>query len=470
MAAPPDSMVWACPLGLATLRPGPREVPLEIMMPSDPRLADHHRDHLRTVLARYQGALAREGLGGVVIFAGEPQGHFLDDTNASWKPNPHFSLFAPLPDAAGSAVLIPESGAPELLHLQADDFWHAPPRSPEGSWLEVLPATLVTSERERNQHIAAWTARCAGPTVTLGPGHPDPTAFRHRVDFARAEKTPYELACLRAANARAVRGHRAVAEGFRAEDSEFELHLRYLAATGHEDHELPYTNIIGLNERGAILHYHHRTRDRGPSRSLLIDAGANAGGYAADVTRTYAREPGAFQNLIDAMDALQQGIVARLAPGVPWASLQDATMEALAEVLVESGIAQASKDALLENGVPERFMPHGLGHLLGIQVHDAGGQLANAEGALTPPPPKHPALRLTRTLTPEMVVTVEPGLYFIPSFLKTLWEGRERELLNWPLIETLIPFGGIRIEDNVRITPEGQENLTRDAFAGAITL
>ena len=62
MAAPPDSMVWACPLGLATLRPGPREVPLEIMMPSDPRLADHHRDHLRTVLARYQGALARRVL------------------------------------------------------------------------------------------------------------------------------------------------------------------------------------------------------------------------------------------------------------------------------------------------------------------------------------------------------------------------------------------------------------------------
>jgi Xaa-Pro dipeptidase len=144
-------------------------------------------------------------------------------------------------------------------------------------------------------------------------------------------------------------------------------------------------------------------------------------------------------------------------------------MEALAEVLVDSGIACGSKAALLEAGVPERFMPHGLGHLLGIQVHDAGGQLANAEGDLTPPPANHPALRLTRTLTPEMVVTVEPGLYFIPSFLKALREGRTRELLNWPLIETLTPFGGIRIEDNVRITPEGPENLTRDAFAGAAT-
>ena len=151
----------------------------------------------------------------MVIFAGEPQGHFLDDTNASWKPNPPFSLFAPLPDAAGSAVLIPESGAPELLHLQADDFWHAPPDR-RGLLAWVLPATLVTSERERNQH-RRLDRPLRGPTVALGPDHPSPTAFR-RVDLP-GQKTPYELACLRAANARAVRGHRAVAEGFRAEDS-----------------------------------------------------------------------------------------------------------------------------------------------------------------------------------------------------------------------------------------------------------
>ena len=317
------------------------------MMPSDPRLADHHRDHLRTVLTRYQGALEREGLGGVVIYAGEPQGHFLDDTNASWKPNPHFSLFAPLPDAAGSAVLIPESGAPELLHLQADDFWHAHDRR-RAPGLRYFPRPWLRAS------VSATNTSPPGPPAARGRRSPSDRATRPYGPFATAwtlpgRETPYELACLRAANARAVRGHRAVAEGFRAEDSEFELHLRYLAATGHEDHELPYTNIIGLNERGAILHYHHRTRDRGPpSRSLLIDAGANAGGYAADVTRTYAREPGAFQNLIDAMDALQQGIVARLAPaylGKPPGRHHGGPRGG---ALVESGIAQASKDALLE--------------------------------------------------------------------------------------------------------------------------
>ena len=313
-------MARACPLGLATLRSWPREAPLEIMMPSDPRLADHHRDHLRTVLARYQGR-SREGLGGVVIYAGEPQGHFLDDTNASWKPNPHFSSCAP-PGRRRLGSAHPRVRGTGAATSAGGRLLACAPRSPEGSRLEVLPATLVTSERERNQHIAAWTARCAGPTVTLGPGHPDPTAFRHRVDFARAEKTPYELACLRAANARAVRGHRAVAEGFRAEDSEFELHLRYLAATGHEEHELPYTNIIGLNERGAILHYHHRTRDRGPSRSPPHRCRSERWRLRRRRYPNLRARTGAFQNLINAMDALQQAIVARLAPGVPWASLQ----------------------------------------------------------------------------------------------------------------------------------------------------
>ena len=110
-------------------------------------------------------------------------------------------------------------------------------------------------------------------------------------------------------------------------------------------------------------------------------------------------------------------------------------------------------------------MPHGLGHLLGIQVHDAGGQLADASGTLAPPPAQHPTLRLTRTLEENVVVTVEPGLYFIPRFLKALREGPHHALLNWPLVEAMTPYGGIRIEDNVRITADGVENFTRDAFA-----
>lgn len=456
-----DSMAWAF-----LPRPSKLVLPrLENAMPAPAPLAALHRDHLRQLTQRYQAALATEQLGGVVLLAGAPAFHFLDDTTASWKPNPHFSLFAPLPDAAGSAVLVPAEGEAVLLHLQPDDFWHAPPKAPRGAWLDALDFKTITSEAARDQEIAQWAAAQRGAVVTLGPGHRDPAGFRARVDFARAQKTPYELACLRAANRVAVKGHRAVQAGFEAGESEFALHLRYLAATDHEDHELPYTNIIGLDERGAILHYHHRRREAGPGESLLIDAGASYAGYAADITRSYARSPGPFQALIDAMDRLQQGLIAQLRPGIAWPAMQSACMGALAEVLVDSGLAMASKEAVLEAGLPECFMPHGLGHLLGIQVHDAGGQLADASGTLAPPPAQHPALRLTRTLEEDVVVTVEPGLYFIPRFLKALREGPHHALLNWPLVEAMTPYGGIRIEDNVRITADGVENFTRDAFA-----
>jgi hypothetical protein len=123
-----DSMAWACSVSPSKLAQ-PR---LENAMPAPAPLDALHRDHLRQLTQRYQAALATEQLAGVVLLAGEPAFHFLDDTTASWKPNPHFSLFAPLPDAAGSAVLVPAEGEVVLLHLQPEDFWHAPPKPPRG--------------------------------------------------------------------------------------------------------------------------------------------------------------------------------------------------------------------------------------------------------------------------------------------------------------------------------------------------
>jgi Xaa-Pro dipeptidase len=182
------------------------------------------------------------------------------------------------------------------------------------------------------------------------------------------------------------------------------------------------------------------------------------------VTRTHAREPGPFAELIAAMEAAQQDLVARIRPGLPWGDLHHQAHVAVACILAETGIATSDADTLLERGITRSFLPHGLGHLIGTQTHDAGGQLAGPDGTLAPPPEEYPTLRLTRTIEPDWVVTVEPGLYFIPMLLGRLRDGPDAGLLDWKRIEELAPFGGIRIEDDVQVTTTGPENLTRDAF------
>jgi Xaa-Pro dipeptidase len=103
-----------------------------------------------------------------------------------------------------------------------------------------------------------------------------------------------------------------------------------------------------------------------------------------------------------------------------------------------------------------------LGHQLGLQVHDVAGRQADPEGTLAPPPGAHPFLRNTRRIEPGQVLTVEPGLYFIPMLLERFRAGEHSGRFNWPLIDALVPFGGIRIEDNLLITATGPRNLTRE--------
>jgi Xaa-Pro dipeptidase len=203
------------------------------------------------------------------------------------------------------------------------------------------------------------------------------------------------------------------------------------------------------------------------TRSLLIDAGAEFNGYAADVTRTYsASATDDFAALIASMDALQQRICEEVKPGVDFVVLHAFTHRQLAAVLREHQLVTCSADEAVSTGITRGFLPHGLGHLLGLQVHDAGGRMADATGKKREPPAQDPFLRLTRVLQPGVVVTIEPGLYFIPSLLRALL-GKHESRLNRAAIERLLPFGGIRIEDNVAVTADGHRNLTRDAFAAA---
>jgi Xaa-Pro dipeptidase len=466
-------------LSTLTISPTSPDAPFASREELNARLASEYGAHLAILDQRLDEALRATGFDGAVIFAGDERVVFRDDQTYPFRVEPYFKAWVPLTQAAGSFLRLVPGQRPMLVYKQVDDYWHEPPSDPEGYWTQHFDIRVAKTDAEARKLSgsgARWVAiGSAAERVARGggaatqPAINDPRFLNH-LDFTRAVKTTYELLCMRGAQAMAVRGHLAVAAAFKQGATELELHQAYLAASGQRETELPYPNIIGLNEHAATLHY-QRLRADSPAvkRSLLIDAGAEFLGYAADITRTYsASAEDDFAALIASMEALQQRVCEEVKPGVDFVVLHAFTHRQLAAVLRDHKLVTCSADEAVSTGITRGFLPHGLGHLLGLQVHDAGGRLADSTGRKREPPAQDPYLRLTRTLTPGIVVTIEPGLYFIPSLLRALLAKHEAKL-NRAMIERLVPFGGIRIEDDVEITANGHRNLTRDAFAAATT-
>jgi Xaa-Pro dipeptidase len=457
-----------------THRPRNPDDPFASREELEARLASEYGAHLAILEQRLDDALRVSGFEGAVIFAGDELGVFRDDQSYPFRVEPYFKAWVPLTQAPGSFLRLVPGQRPMLVYKQVEDYWHEPPSDPEGYWtphFDIRIARTDAEARKLSGSGARWVAvgaaaeALAGGAAAAQPAINDPRFLNH-LDFTRAVKTRYELLCMRGAQALAVRGHLAVAAAFKSGATELELHQAYLAASGQRETELPYPNIIGLNEHAATLHY-QRLRAEPPKvkRSLLIDAGADFNGYAADITRTYsASATDDFAALIATMDELQQRICAEVKPSADFVTLHDLAHIELAGALREHGILQCGPEEAVALGITRGFLPHGLGHLLGLQVHDAGGRLADNTGRRREPPAQDPYLRLTRTLQAGVVVTIEPGLYFIPSLLRELLAKNEAQL-DRAVIERLVPFGGIRIEDNVEVTAAGQRNLTREAFA-----
>src|SRR5690606_30784008 len=140
---------------------------------------------------------------------------------------------------------------------------------------------------------------------------------------------------------------------------------------------------------------------------------------------------------------------------------------ALAGVLREADVITVDAEEAVATGVSGAFFPHGIGHGLGLQVHDVAGFAASDRGGTIEKPDGHPYLRLTRALEPGFVVTIEPGIYFIDMLLEDLRAGGRGSAVDWDRVEALRPYGGIRIEDNVGCTQAEPVNLTREAFGAA---
>ena len=439
---------------------------------NNPDLGALYRAHVAAVSARHDHALEQAGASHIVIYSGHPATAFLDDYQMPFKPNPHFVAWAPLTKLPSSCIVYTPGEKPRLVYYQPRDYWHVVPGEPDGYWTDAFDIRIVHDREAIAAELPAERAKCIligafdDPADAFGIERINPTTAINILHFARGRKTDYEVAVLKLASARAAAGHRAAEQAFRAGASEFDIHRAYCAAVSHTDPELPYGNIVALNEHGAILHY--TDFDRQPPaepRSFLIDAGAQVHGYAADVTRSYSFRDRDFSALIGRVDAMQRAIVAEVMPGVDFRELHVGTHLRLATLLADAGLASGSPESLLANGVTTAFFPHGLGHLLGVQVHDVGGFLADEAGMTIDPPSGHPYLRLTRVLEEDMVLTIEPGLYVIDLLLDGLRGTPAEQQVNWSAVDWLRPFGGIRIEDNVRVTQSAPENLTRAAFA-----
>ncbi len=428
--------------------------------------------HLQVLNKRYTRISEKTGVEGLALLSGSTTMYFADDQHPPFHSNPHFLQWLPWVDSENSAIIWEPGRRPRLLFHSPKDYWYQP--SYPQDWMEEnFDVTVYEDPKEIWKVVEGWHA--ANPyTLLVGPT-PDSAVVSkqklqnasssnvlNQMNYMRAYKTDFELDCMVTATRVGVRGHIAARSAFFANGSEYDIHMAYLQASQQIDSRTPYASIVALNEHAAVIHYQHYERERShQNRSLLIDAGGSHCCFGSDITRTYAFENGEFLSLIEAVNERQQQLIKALIPSTNWLEVHEKMHHLIAEVLVEQGILKCSPESAFEQQLTDVFFPHGIGHLLGLQTHDVGGQL-NKEGREVAPPERYPSLRLTRNLDARMVVTVEPGLYFIPILLDKI---RGHKDVSWSKVGDMLPYGGIRIEDNVYFDDDGSlVNLTRNAF------
>ena len=437
-------------------------------------LSDLYADHYARLLAHYESLLEAGGWRGVMISSGSPVAVFGDDQAYPFRVNPRFRQWIPEGEYSQSFLIIGDGERPRFVCHLPEDYWHSVAAAPSGFWAEHFRVECVPGPEEADRLVPAETrdyAFLGDPEdcpAGVSPDGVNPAQLVHALDYYRAYKHEYEVECIRRANRSAAAGHLAARDAFESGASELEIHLAFLQATGQLERQLPYFNIVALNGHGAILHY-DALESRSPPRvrSLLIDAGACHLGYAADITRTWAHAEDSFAELIGMLDAAQRRLTARIRPGMTFVELHRQMHCLIGEVLADSGLVAMSPEAMVEEGVTAAFFPHGLGHHLGLQVHDVGGKLADRLGTPLKQPEAYPFLRNLRPVEAGNVFTVEPGLYFIPQLLEALRGRPCGRQVNWKAVDALREYGGVRIEDNVHVSGDGVENLTRAALAEA---
>lgn len=339
---------------------------------------------------------------------------------------------------------------------EGERVWEGRTQLP-GHLLAELPAWL---EARRERAIAVLGARPkeVSPAVDESLAASVGAAFKH----VRRVKDGAEIAVLRRAVAATTAGFARLRSmlqpGVTERALQVELEAEFFRAGGTRT---GYGTIVGGGPHSAVLHVEPSARPVRDGEFVLVDAGAEIDRYTADVTRTYVvGKPSAFQrDLHDVVRGAQERAVARCVVGAEWKEIHLRTAVDLVDGLVNLGLLRGSAETLVAQEAHALFYPHGLGHMVGLGVRDGSGMLP---GRTRDPRASLRTLRMDLPLEAGYVVTVEPGVYFIPPLLNDpVRRARYRDAVNWPLVDQHLDLGGVRIEDNLLITPGAPENLTR---------
>uniref|UniRef100_A0A674MGI7 Xaa-Pro dipeptidase n=1 Tax=Takifugu rubripes TaxID=31033 RepID=A0A674MGI7_TAKRU len=283
----------------------------------------------------------------------------------------------------------------------------------------------------------------------------------------RLIKTDMELEVLRYTNRVSSEAHKMVMKSVKPGQKEYEmesLFQHYCYKKGGMRHT-SYTCICGTGNNSSVLHYGHAGAPNDKTildgDMCLFDMGGEYYCYTSDITCSFPAN-GKFtpdqRAIYKAVLKSSRTVLAAIKPGVKWTDMHRLADRVHLEELVKIGILTGNVDDMIKHHIGSIFMPHGLGHLLGIDVHDVGGY---PEGVERIAEPGLKSLRMGRLVQERMVLTVEPGIYFISHLLdQALADPTQSCFINNQVLARFRNFGGVRIEDDIAVTADGIELLT----------
>lgn len=447
----------------------------------------HHKRRRAEFLASLDGP--------VLLFAGGQMSRNYPHNWWPFRPDSTFLFFFADPEPDAAVLFDPKDQSVTLFlqeRTQADALWHgAVPsfaeikkgigvtdvqkRSDLASFVKKKAgkrkvSTLAVADHRTTREAAAVTGEVLDFDDPTKVGDPQLIA---KVAALRMHRHPDELADVRAAATVTRMAHQAAMAHTRPGLFEQEIVGQVEGVFGRHGCRPAYNTICSV--RGEVL---HNTTSRNlmlETDLLLLDAGAETrSGYCADVTRTWPVS-GTFspeaRDVYDIVLAAELAAIAAVKPGVRYRDVHFTACRTIAEGLAGMGLLKGSPDTLVESGAHALFFPHGVGHLLGLDVHDMeafGDQVHYGKGRGRSDQFGTRYLRLDLDLEPGMCFTIEPGIYFVPAILrdaafKKQWKGQVdfKKAETFLTMHGLRGFGGIRIEDDVLCTERGAEVLTQ---------